>query len=183
MNKLLIAILFTAVAGVANAQTIDTRGLNKQQIAELQTQRDKMLSPEGVSASVRNEAKAWADLGANIGTAMVSAAKEVGIAANEFGQTQLGKIVTGIVVYKVMGKDILGIVVGSFVMLFCFSIAVWAMATKRFGEVKYEYKPALWGLYNRRVITEYKLNDGSAKVLCIFVPIGVGLLVGLNCIF
>lgn len=183
--KKLFAVLLFLLPIVALGQTIDARGLTKEQQAELTAQAAKMKSPEGISAAARKEVGAWADLGTNIGTAMVSAAKEVGVAANEFSQTGLGRIVTGIVVYKIMGRDILGVAVGSFVILFGFTIATWLLFTRRFGEVKYEYKPMLWGLWQRRVITEYKIDNDNTVGKFIFggAVLGISLVVGLNCIF
>ena len=187
MKKLLLALLlFIPVMSWAQ---LSTNGLTKEQIAELSAQAAKMRSPEGqavgISAAVRNETAAWANLGTNIGSAMVSAAKEVGVAANEFSQTGLGKIVTGIVVYKVMGRDILGVIVGSAVLLFGFSMVTWLLLTKRFGEVKYEYHPVLWGAFNRRTITEYKISDDTSGGKFLFggFVLVMTLIVGLNCIF
>lgn len=56
--------------------------------------------PVNISEKVRDEVQAWTDLGQNIGRATVGAAKEVGMAANEFSQTPLGIVTTSIVVYK-----------------------------------------------------------------------------------
>lgn len=190
MKKLIGVVLASFVlATSAVAQQLDTRGLTQAQVAELTAQAAKMRAPEAqaqsISAAVRNETAAWADLGANIGTAMVSAAREVGVAANEFSQTGLGKIVTGIVVYKVMGRDILGVIIGSAILLFGFGLVIWIMLTNKFGECKFEYQPVLWGLWQRRVLAEYSIDDdnANAKLICgLFVMIFT-LAVGLACIF
>ena len=183
--KKLIVIAVMLFPLWAFGQHVDTRGLTKEQIAELTIAANKMKTPEGVSASVRKEATAWADLGANIGSAMVSAAKEVGVAANEFSQTSLGKIVTVIIVYKVIGRDILGVVVGGAILLFGFGVLTWLLLTHRFGEVKYEYRPMLWGMWQRRVVTEYAIDSDSAWAKTVFsiLVLIVTLLVGLKCIF
>lgn len=187
MKKLLWIALFVPI--LAFGQSVDVRGLTKEQITELVQARDKMLSPEvqvqSVSASVRKETAAWANLGTNIGTAMVSAAKELGLAANEFSQTSLGKIVTGIVVYKVMGRDILGVFFGSVILFFGFGMVTWLLFTKRFGQVKYEYKPMFWGLWQRKVVTEYKIENENVTGKLVFGAILLifTMIVGINCIF
>jgi hypothetical protein len=187
MKKLFIIALMMGFYGLAFGGTtaIDTRGLSQEQINSLVAQRDKMKSPENLSATVRNEAAAWADLGSNIGTALVSAAKEVGVAANEFSGTQLGKIVTVIVVYKVMGKDILGVLVGSFILVFGFGMAVWLLITKRFHDCKYETRPVLKGLFNRRYLTASEISSNLAeiKIFTAGAFIVLSTIVGLNCIF
>lgn len=189
MKKSVLMLILVVMSGLASGQSLDLRGLTKEQVAELGARAVEMKSPvgqaEGISSAVRKETEAWASLGANIGTAMVSAAREVGVAANEFSQTGLGKVVTGIVVYKVMGRDILKVVFGSIVLLFGLGGAVWVLRTKLFGEVKYEYRPMLWGLWQRQVVTEYKISNDAAfeKTVLSVILIVISLLVGLNCIF
>lgn len=183
MKNFILALLL--VPALTWGQNLDLRGLSQEQIAELQLQAAKMKSPENVSATVRQEATAWAELGANIGTAMVSAARELGVAANEFSQTSLGKVVTLIIVYKVIGKDILGVAVGSFILLFGFGVVLWLLMTKRFGEAKYEYRPMFWGLWQRRVVSMYRPTEESvvSRVLFSVAIFAISMIVGLNCIF
>ena len=61
--KKLFAVLLFLLPIVALGQTIDARGLTKEQQAELTAQAAKMKSPEGISAAARKEVGAWADLG------------------------------------------------------------------------------------------------------------------------
>lgn len=174
---------------LAMAQQIDTRGLSKEQTAEIAAQVAKMKSPEGqvegVSAAVRKETAAWASLGSNIGTAMVSAAKELGLAANEFAQTNLGRVVTAIVVYKVVGRDFLGVIVGAGIMLFGYGLIIWVFMTRRFGDCKYEYHPVLWGMFQRQKLVEYKVSDDAVLYRFWFaVALAIATTaVGLNTIF
>ena len=180
-----IAIIVLLFPIIAVGQTLDTRGLTKDQVAELQAQMQKMKTPEGVSAQARKEVAAWSELGTNIGTALVATAKEIGVAANEFSQTNLGKVATVIIVYKMVGRDALGIVVGSFIFVSGFAMAMWLVCTKSFGDMKYDYKPMLWGLWQRRVVTEYNVSSDAVqgKMLCGAFVIIVSLVIGLNCIF
>ena len=184
MKYFMLVLLFLPVA--AFGQNLDLRGLNERQIAELQAQASKMKSPENISATVRQEATAWAELGANIGTGMVWAAKEVGVAANEFSQTGLGKIVTGIVVYKVLGKEILGVIVGSAILLAGGLLTLMIFRSNKFNtQVQYQYVPVLWGMFHRRRVVELK-TDGDqivGRCLCTAATGAITLVVGLNCIF
>ena len=41
--------------------------------------------------------------------ALIGAAREVGMAANEFASTDLGKVVTFVVVYKIIGESLVGV--------------------------------------------------------------------------
>ena len=192
--KKVIAILAlwvatSAFAGVAsqNGAYIDTSKLSKAQIAELAAKAEEMgaTTPVNVSATVRQEAEAWGTLGANMGKAMVGAAREVGVASNEFANTSLGKVVVGIVAYKVVGKDILGVIFGSMILVIGYSLAIWMMTTRRWSDVTYEYEPVLWGMYKRqRVVKSHTDSDVvTSKVLGGGVLILLTTLVGLKTIF
>ncbi|KAI9549461.1 hypothetical protein GHT06_001861 [Daphnia sinensis] len=94
MKKVLasLALLF-ATSAFSTTSTVDVRNLTPEQVAQVQKQVSELSStPVNVSASVRKEAEAWGELGANMGKAMVGAAKEVGVASNEFAQTGLAFI-------------------------------------------------------------------------------------------
>lgn len=186
---LALCVATSAFAGVAsqNGAYIDTSKLSKAQIAELAAKAEEMgaTTPVNVSATVRQEAEAWGTLGANMGKAMVGAAREVGVASNEFANTSLGKVVVGIVAYKVVGKDILGVIFGSMILVIGYSLAIWMMTTRRWSDVTYEYEPVLWGMYKRqRVVKSHTDSDVvTSKVLGGGVLILLTTLVGLKTIF
>ena len=187
--KKILAILALTLASTAFAQNqpvIDVSKLTPEQVAQINRQVTEMANqPTNVSANVRKEAEAWGELGANMGRAMVGAAKEVGVAANEFGQTPLGKVVVFLAVYKIVGQEILGVVIGSLILIVGYSVALWLLVTRRWSEVKYEYSPVLWGLLNRKRVIACKTdNEVAASKL-----IGAGILtvlttvIGLNTVF
>lgn len=51
--------------------------------------------------------KEWAAVGQAVGAGVVGAARELGIVANDFAKTDLGKITIAILVYKYMGAQML----------------------------------------------------------------------------
>ncbi len=171
MKKLLAAFLLsisaTAFAADGNEQSkqVDVSGLTDTQVAHLEQQaREMKEQPENVSAAVRKEAEAWGELGTNMGKAMVGAAHELGVAANEFANTPLGKVVVVIVAYKLVGNDLIGVVLGTFVMIFGYSTALWIFTTRRWSEVTYNETPVLWGLYNRKQIVSCNTSDDVVQV-------------------
>lgn len=185
----LVVVTLALLAAPALAQKLDLRNLNTEQLAELAVQAERMRSPQGqaerLSASVRRETEAWANLGANIGTAVVSAAREVGIAANEFSQTSLGRVVTFVVVYKIMGRDALGVIVGVTVLLFGMCMCIIMTRSHRWGRVEWEYQPMLWGLCNRRVVKSLVVDSDVAwaRNIATGVMLVATAATGLNCIF
>ena len=188
MKKLFAMVLmmvsFTAMA--TQSTSVDLSKLTPEQRAAITQQVNEMGgSPTNISATVRKEAEAWGELGANMGKAMVGAAKEVGVAANEFSQTSLGKIVVFMVAYKIVGQDALGVIFGTLVLVFGYSLALWVFTTKRWSDVTYEYEPVLWGAFKKARIT--KIETSNDVVTGKFI-VGCGLLVlttvvGLNTIF
>lgn len=116
MKKLIIGMIaLLAIPSIAFAQTVDTTGLTPQQVAEIQAQVEAKRSetPEGqVRASIAR-ANEWVDIGEGIGAGVAAAARETGQVVNEFAQTPVGKMTTFVILYKVVGKDIIGLIVGT----------------------------------------------------------------------
>ena len=180
----MLAMVF-ATSAIA-AQSIDVSKLTPEQVTALNKQVAEMSSnPANISAEVRKEAEAWGELGANMGKAMVGAAKEVGVAANEFSQTSLGKIVVFLAAYKIVGRDILGVGVGSLILVFGYSLAIWIASTRRWSKVKYEYEPILWGLMKRKRVVTCETDEDvvTGKILSAGILLLLTTVVGLNTIF
>lgn len=171
MRKLLVTIILAfSIPVMANTtESVHLDGLTAAQITELKQQAEKMRStqPANVSATVRKEAEAWGELGANMGKAMVGAAKEVGVAADEFSKTTLGKIVVFIVAYKLIGQDLLAIFIGLLVLVVGTSLTIWLAFTTAWYDREYAYVPVLWGLFNRKVITKVDVNDDARTLKAI----------------
>lgn len=156
----LVAILFSLNSFASQSTSIDVSKLTAEQRATITQQVNEMGgSPTNISATVRKEAEAWGELGANMGKAMVGAAKEVGVAANEFSQTSLGKIVVFMVAYKIVGQDALGVIYGTLVLVFGYSLALWVFITKRWSYITYEYEPILWGAFKKARITKIETSN------------------------
>lgn len=183
--KYLIALMIWAVSLTATAQ-ISTEGLTPEQVKQLQEQVAQLKTqPANISATVRQEAEAWGELGANMGRAMVSAAREVGVAANEFSQTTLGKITVAIIVYKIVGQDILQILSGFLLLMICLPGA-WYVWKSPIGAYRVEYQdtPVLKGLWTRRRIVKLEMTDDARIVKTVFsiALVAIGLLFGFNLI-
>jgi hypothetical protein len=193
---LLIAIMAILFCPMAFAQTsassissLDVSKLTAEQkatlIANVAALEKEEKSPANVSKTIRTEAEAWGDLGGNMGRAAVSAAKEIGMAANDFVQTPLGKVTMGIIVYKIVGASLLKVFFGTFVLLFSYSLAMWFLLRKKYDSAEYENRAMFWGLYNRKLVTKFSTDDTMTgwHWVCAAVLLVVGSLVGLNLIF
>lgn len=188
MKKFLALVLMamSISAYAAQSTVVDLSKLSPEaRQAVMQQVNELEKSPTNISATVRKEAEAWGDLGANMGKAMVGAAKEVGVAANEFSQTPLGQVVVFLAAYKIVGQDVLGVIVGSLIMLVGYSLAIWLFTTKRWSTVKYEYEPVMWGMYKKARMVEIKTADDvvTGKILSGLTLLALSTIVGLSTIF
>jgi len=187
MKKFLMILASTLLMATASAATIDDSKLSDEQKAQVQ----KMVAdleakkPDNISATARAETEKWVELGGNMGKAAVGAAKELGMAANEFVATPLGRVTMGVVIYKVIGKDIIGMIVGGCIVVFFLTMAVVLLRMKKYTNATYEYKPVLFGLRQRQFVMSGSIDNEWAVgyMIASFVCIVIGLLVGLNIMF
>lgn len=181
MKKLIASILF-AVAGTAFANTTIT--LTPEQAAQL-AGKTTTQQVAGISEAARQEVSAWGELGSNMGKAMVGAAKEIGVAANEFSQTPLGKVTVALVVYKLIGEDLAGKVVGGGILILMLSVAIWFLRTSRFSDVEYTYVPVMWGAFSiKREVKRTTSDDAMiGRIMGALVSAVFGMFVGLMTMF
>ena len=158
MIKNFLAICFIVLSFGSNAQTINTENLSPEQISELNQRIEEMKKVQpNVSEKVRTEVEAWTNLGQNIGRATVGAAREIGVAANEFVQTPIGIVTTVVVVYKLVGRDILKTFIGLFIFLFGTGFGMYHFR-RRYNR-QYEYKPILFGAFQRKKVVSENYDD------------------------
>ncbi len=151
MRHIISALVLLALCALP-LTAADVGTMTQAERATLRQQLDQADKP--VEVRVREEAAQWADLGANVGKAMIGAAKELGLAANDFAQTSLGKIVIAILVVKIIGGTILHIVVAG-VALFMSWGFFWYVHCRIARTPKYEVRPVLWGLWQHRTVVGY----------------------------
>lgn len=187
-NFLAVLLIFACVNSVAAPaqKTVDISTLTTEQQALIVEQVGKLSNNDAqkTSATIRAETEAWGELGSNMGRAMVGAAKELGMAANDFAQTPLGKIAVVTIAYKLVGRDILKVFYGTMILIFGWSIGVFSFVTNRWSDVKYEYEPVFFGMFKKsRIIS---LNSSSdlvfGKVVFGMVCIILSTVVGMNII-
>lgn len=120
----------------APAPAIDTRGLTESQILELQKQAADARA--GTPEATVEKISAYVEIGKGIGTGLGAAARELGIAVNEFAKSPVGQVTMALIVFKVAGGKILGIV-GS-VLWFSIMIPMWVFFFNRICMPKTVYE-------------------------------------------
>jgi hypothetical protein len=99
----------------------------------------------------------WAEVGKAVGVAIGATAKELNLEVNNFAQTPVGRLTMALVIWKVLGGTILGMILG----LLLLSIGIYWVSKlydERFLYV-YEQHPIFFGLINRTIVKEKNLKD------------------------
>lgn len=176
---------------VAHADTsmeINTTGnLTDAQKADLAAQAQKMAAqnasqpPDAIPTPTAAEhVKQWVDIGTEIGTGLAASAKSLGIAANDFVNTPVGKWTAAIIVWHFLGNTAVHIVFG-FLWLITL-VPLWIILYRRISATVTitELDPKLAN-GKKRVKTRVpqKLTDGQSVAYSIFgiLILLVGLIV------
>jgi hypothetical protein len=132
-----ILVSLTAVQSFAQVQ-VNTSGLTDTQKAELVKVAEQMRANSSGAQAIVDNVDKWVDVGERFGKMLGGAAKEVGIAVNDFVKTPVGMMTAGLIVWSYMGSMIVHVVVG--LLLFVVGISILSFfhlrATRM--EVKYD---------------------------------------------
>lgn len=113
---------FSAFAGTPQP-TVDLRGLTEHQIAVLSSQAESMKSSS--ADKIVGSVDKYVDVGERIGKMMGGAAKEVGIAVNDFVKTPVGLMTAGLIVWHYMGGMLVHVIMGMIMFAVTFGLLFW----------------------------------------------------------
>lgn len=192
MKQLFVALMMVVMSSMAFAGervSIDTSKLTAEQKEQL----GKMVLQDSPKTDGELDMlEKAARFGQIIGSGIGAAARELGIAVNEFSQTTPGRVAMLILVWKYMGDAILGVMVGIPVLVLGMWVG-WKMVHRgrqRNYTREYVYVPVLWGLFNRRKLAKevYNRNSESSESDDWMQTIGyfcmiMSVIVGLNIVF
>jgi hypothetical protein len=133
-------------AHAAPSPNISASGLTQEQINAINEQIEEMKE-KSVNDKVYKQVSKWSELGTNIGSALVATAAQVGVEVNKFAATPLGMITTGVIVYKIIGRDILILSFGSMLIIVGLILATYFMCNARNREYSYHQTTYLWGMF------------------------------------
>lgn len=110
---------------------------------------------------VADTAGKWAEIGHAIGSTLVTTARDLGVTANQFAMTPVGKIVVAIVVWKYLASDIAGIVthflVGMLFLIGGISLGLYFIRRATLRKVdseEWSHIPVFWGLRVRQKLVK-----------------------------
>lgn len=125
----------------------------------------------------------YADIGANIAKALGAAAKELGVVANDFLTTPVGFITTGLIVYKVLGNDVLtqihDLLQSLLFTTVWVSFLIWYLRNN--SEVRIEYSNTRKTLFGNPAIESYHKESMTDErswsiVICSFICLTISVI-------
>ena len=174
LKMLIVSLIFVATSAFAlGTDAVSQAGfgdLSSQQQAEIiKSIADKNAQKTDVQTV--DEAQKWVNLGASIGKGLAGSARELGMAVNDFANTDAGKLTTMLIVWNVLGHDIIHIVGGLLFIIVGMS-AVTYMYIKAYP-TSYEY------FENGKVKSKNprKTDDASPWVIVYLVVLGIGIII------
>jgi len=120
-TSIVIVLLFVC----STAFAVDASGLSKAQQAEIQLQIEKMKTAKPIA----EQAKEFASISSEIAKAVGATAKELGVEVNNFAATPVGKMTMYIIVWKFLGRELIGYISGTCFFIIMFPI--WWIIFKR----------------------------------------------------
>jgi len=176
---LMLVLALTAFAvPVAYAERLTVDGLTEEDAAKLRLQAAQMKSapPKG---DVSDKMAEYAEIGQKYGVALAATAKELGIAADEILNTTVGKIALVLIVWKVMGEELVGILVGIPYMVLGF-LAWFYMFRRMCVVASVTREPVGDKWWPKKTVTYHSTDSENtwntrwvmllAMVVCVFVP-------------
>ena len=123
-----VGILFS-IGSLAHADELYqvTNDLTPAQKAELILKAEELKKK--ASPMTPSDLEEYANLGQKYGVALASTAKELGKSVDELMNTNVGKIATFLIVWKVLGETVLGFVIG--MGWFTVTNSIWLYAFRR----------------------------------------------------
>lgn len=178
----LLLILFSNLAFADSIRV--PSNLTERQAAELQAQAAKLAEENTQSTNpvtAIQQVDQWVTVGASIGKGIAGTAKELGVVANEFIQTPVGKLTAYLIIWKVAGHDLvrltLHVVGGVSFFTVMFTFWIWFFRRMCFNvtiteTISSDEKPV------KTKVTERKKNDDEGYlVICI---IGLVLIIAVS---
>ena len=118
MKHFILAFFLLFSAAFAYADSVTVEGLTEAQKAEVLRHAAQIKQDEP-----REQVNMWAGVVKELGVGLAQTAKEIGVAANEFVQTPVGKWTAALIIWKIAGSSAAHIFGG--LLLICVVAPTW----------------------------------------------------------
>lgn len=176
------AMAQSASPAPAAPASVDVSGLSAAQIAQITADVEAQRASTPVSRA--QEVNEWVNIGSGIGSGLAAAARETGQVVNEFAATPVGQLTVFVILFKVMGGDLIQLLVG--LLFFGTMIPIWLHLYRKMLPLKITtvYDEAT----RQRTTTKepaYTYDSGDAVGISVLAYVGLMAIiaVGLTVIF
>lgn len=161
MKKLLVLLMMVSLPAFAQ---VSTNGLSAEQKAALDAQAAQMRLQNAATSTSNvpdpDKMEQWVDLGTKIGQGLGGAAKEVGVAVNEFVKTPVGILTSAVILWKFLGSTFLHLFGGIMVLVSGWLFMLYINNKKTGGTITYD--PEKRDIFGRAV--KVKVQKGELEV-------------------
>lgn len=161
MFKILIAFVFMMFSQFSFANTVDINQMSPEQRAALIIQLTAAQTP-----AVEQRVDQWVDIGTKIARGIGAGARELGVAVNEFSDTPVGKMTAVLLVWHILGEQIVDVFTGIFVWII--GISAIRYYTRKMYPTDVEYHESEKNIFGNRVVIskESVPMSGDAAFIC-----------------
>jgi hypothetical protein len=158
--------MLLAVPAMADSIAVpDVKSMSPEQITMLKAQIDAADKAPASAQSTAAKVSEWATVGKNISEGIVGAAKELGVEANAFAATPLGKTTVVVLMWHFFGKSLI-----LFAMLFLIPLLFAPLVTyavrRNFGDVKTDkVESTYFGVTRQRIVATVIPNDSMQAMI------------------
>jgi hypothetical protein len=187
-SGLLVGAMLVCAVPMAHADNFQvyTQGsLTQAQTAQLQAEAAKMAAANAANSNPQSRAAAptdtakrveeWVNIGTAIGSGLAASAKQLGIAANQFATTPVGKITIFLIAWHFLGNTILHVVSSLIWFLTWIPVLIWYYKTNGFVLEKTVYEKGAGPNGVSKVInrTPKQMTEGKAAMGVIMFLVAV----------
>jgi len=185
MSLVLVFISASAMAITnSDVNTIDKAGFDKltpmQQadiIKAIASKAEEQASP-GQNVQTLKE---YVNIGTQIGAGLAGAAKELGVAVNDFVKTPVGQLASVVIVWKLVGHDFMHIIGGLLVWIVGFTVLRVLFKRAMIATITYSKDKTTW--FGRARIESIEYTKITDMYACWFGAAAIILIAGLITIF
>ena len=189
MKKLfaIAAMLFSALAFAGNTtDAVHSAGFNKLSETEkaevIKMVADKASQKDVMPTMTEDRVEKWVKIGSNIGQGLAGAAKEVGVAVNDFATTPVGQLTMLLIVWHMIGGQLIHVLGGILIWIVGIAIIRHMVARAYPSKITYSKEVKNWfGNYAIEKVEPIAINDGNAAGW--LFAYGIVLIAGLIAIF
>ena len=176
--KTFLVLMMLVMTVLAYGETFSESGLNEEEVNKLKKfyAEMKLSAPKQEVSSITKaeEISQWINIGEQLGKGLASCAKELGIEVNNFVQTPVGKISAVVIIWKLLGRDLVHFGFGTF--FFIFGSILWIYFYKKMciiESIKLGDSGKLWGYSSKEIKYHEQGSVDGTRVVMMFVALAI----------